>query len=69
MRRLYEQRVVADAKLSTEATLQAYQSDIADFTTLLRAQLTELDTQLDMLQVRVERARAQARLLYLMGEI
>jgi len=66
---LYEQRVVDEARQSAEASLKAYQNDITDFTTLLRAQLTELNTQLDLLQVRVDRARSQARLLYLTGEL
>ena len=66
---LYEQRAVSDARSNTESTLRAYQVDIADFTTLMRAQLLELNTQLDMLRVRVERAKVQARLLYLTGEM
>lgn len=65
---LYEMRATADAKMNADSTLRAYQNDVADFTTLMRAQLTELDTQLDMLRVRVERAKAQAELLYLAGE-
>ena len=66
---LYQKRAVSDARSNTESTLRAYQSDIADFTTLMRAQLLELNTQLDMLRVRVERARVQAKLLYLTGEM
>ena len=66
---LYQKRAVSDARSTTESTLRAYQSDIADFTTLMRAQLLELNTQLDMLRVRVERAKVQARLLYLTGEM
>lgn len=66
---LYEQRAISDARLNAESTLNAYQSDTADFTTLMRAQLLELNTQLDLLRVRVERARVKARLLYLTGEI
>jgi outer membrane protein TolC len=66
---LYEKRAVADAKMNADSTLKAYQNDVADFTTLMRAQLTELDTHLDMLRVRVERAKVQSKLLYLMGEL
>ena len=65
---LYRQRASLDAKANAESTLNAYQSDTADFTTLMRAQLTELNTQLDMLRIHVELAKAQARLLYLTGE-
>ena len=66
--KLYRQRASLDAKSNAESTLKAYQSDTADFTTLMRAQLTELNTQLDTLRIRVELAKAQARLLYLSGE-
>ena len=66
---LYEQRAISDARLNAQSTLNAYQNDIANFTTLMRAQLLELNTQLDLLRVRVERAKVQARLLYLNGEI
>ena len=66
---LYQKRAISDARSNTESTLRAYQSDIADFTTLMRAQLLELNTQLDMLRVRIERAKVQARLLYLTGEM
>jgi len=66
---LYQQRASLDAKSNAESTLKAYQSDFADFTTLMRAQLTELNTQLDMLRIHVELAKAQARLLYLAGEM
>ena len=65
---LYRKRASLDARSNAESTLKAYQSDTADFTTLMRAQLTELNTQLDTLRVRVELAKAQARLLYLTGE-
>lgn len=65
---LYRQRASLDARSNAESTLKAYQSDTADFTTLMRAQLTELNTQLDMLRIHVELAKAQARLLYLTGE-
>lgn len=66
---LYEKRAVADAKMNADSTLKAYQNDIADFTTLMRAKLTELDTYLGMLNVRVERAKVQSKLLYLTGEL
>lgn len=66
---LYQHRAVSDARSNTESTLRAYQSDITDFTTLMRAQLLELNTQLDMLRVRVDRAKVQAKLLYLTGEM
>ncbi len=65
---LYQRRTLLEAQQNSEATLKAYQSDVADFTTLMRARLAELDTRLAMLRIRVDRASAQARLLYLAGE-
>ena len=65
---LFEQRALAEARDNTEATLNAYQNDITDFTTLMRAQLTEVDTRIETLKVQIDRARAQANLLYFGGE-
>ncbi len=65
---LYDGTLLPEAKLNAEASLKAYQSGVTDFTTLMRARLTELDTRLQGLQVRVDRAKAQTRLLYLAGE-
>lgn len=65
---LYEKRALADARMNVEASLQAYQNDVTDFTTLIRAQLSEIETQLELLRLRVERKQTQARLLYLQGE-
>lgn len=61
---LYETRAVVDAAQNSESTLKAYQNGQTDFTTLMRARLTELNTQLDMLKIRVGRAKSQANLLY-----
>ena len=61
---LYETRAVVDAAQNSESTLKAYQNGQTDFTTLMRARLTELNTQLDMLKIRVDRAKSQANLLY-----
>lgn len=61
---LYETRASVDAAQNSESTLKAYQNDQTDFTTLMRARLTELNTQLDMLEIRINRAKSQANLLY-----
>ena len=66
---LYETRAVVDAAQNSESTLKAYQNDLADFTTLMRARLIELNTQIDMLKIRINRAKSQANLLYFSGEI
>ena len=58
-----------DAAQNSESTLKAYQNDLTDFTTLMRARLTELNTQFDMLIIRINLAKLQANLLYSPGEI
>jgi hypothetical protein len=65
---LFEQRTIAEAKMNVDSTLSAYQNDVTDFTTLMRSYLTELETRLEMLRVRIEKAKVQSKLLYLMGE-
>ncbi len=66
--RLYAERLVGEAQSNAEAALKAYQSGLTEFTTLMRARLTELDVRLDELRIWTDRARAQARLLYLLTE-
>ena len=65
--RLYEQAVVQRAGENYDASLRAYRNDVTDFATVMRAQLIEIDTRLQWLRVRVDRAKAQAKLLYLEG--
>jgi len=65
---LYETRAVVDATQNSESTLKAYQNDLTDFTTLMRARLTELNIQIDMLKIRINRAKSQANLLYFSRE-
>jgi len=65
---LYETRAVVDATQNSESTLKAYQNDLTDFTTLMRARLTELNIQIGMLKIRINRAKSQANLLYFSRE-
>ena len=65
---LYQDSLLASAKDNSRASLQAYQSGVTEFNTLMRAQITELDVRLENLRVKVDRARAHARLLYITGE-
>jgi outer membrane protein TolC len=65
---LYEAKLLREASANADASLHAYQSGVTEFTTLMRARITELDVRLDELRIRVDRARAQANLLYLAGE-
>ena len=41
---------------------------MSEFNTLMRAQITELDVRLEDLRVRVDRAVAQAKILYIIGD-
>jgi outer membrane protein TolC len=65
---LYDTRLLPEADANAEAALNAYQSGVTDFGTLMRADITDLDVRLEVLRVRVERLQAQARLLYLAGD-
>ena len=65
---LYERSVLLRASETTEATLTAYQNDLSDFAELVRARLAELDTELTLLRLRVDRAQVMAKLDYLAGE-
>ncbi len=53
---------------NTKSALYAYQSGRSGFTALMRAQITELETQLRALRLNVEHKKTQALLLYLVGE-
>ena len=66
---LYRNSLLTAAKNNSKASLKAYQSGVTEFNTLMRAQITELDVRLEDLRVRIDRATAQARLLYITGDI
>jgi outer membrane protein TolC len=65
--RLYASQLLRESSANAHASLYAYQSGVTEFTTLMRARITDLDVRLDELRIRVDRARAQASLLYLAG--
>jgi outer membrane protein TolC len=65
---LYETQLLREARANVQASLNAYQNGVTEFTTLMRARITDLDVRLDELRLRVDRAKAQAGLLYLAGE-
>ena len=65
---LYESQLLHESAANAQASLNAYQSGVTEFTTLMRARITDLDVRLDDLRIRVDRAIAQASLLYLAGE-
>lgn len=64
----YRTVLVPKAKQNKEASLYAYQSGRGNFTTLMRAQIMELETQLKGLRLQVDLAQSQAMLIYLAGE-
>ena len=65
---LYDGELVRDAAANVQASLKAYQSGVTEFTTLMRARITDLDVRLQDLRIRVDRAKSQANLLYIAGE-
>ncbi len=66
---LYKNSLLKAAKNNSKAALNAYQSGVTEFNTLMRAQITELDVRLEDLRIRVDRAVAQAQILYVTGEL
>jgi outer membrane protein TolC len=64
----YKDVVLPQAGQNSQAALRAYQAQVAEFTQLMRARQIELDSKLEALRMLVERAMAQAELLYLAGE-
>lgn len=63
--KLYQETIFPEAIQNAETSLTAYQSGVTDFTGVMRARITELDVKLQKLRIRVDKAKAEARLLYL----
>jgi outer membrane protein TolC len=64
----YDSLLLPKSDENTRSALYAYQSGRSEFTALMRAQITELETQLRALRLTVEHKKTQALLLYLIGE-
>ena len=64
---LYETQLLPQAEQNTEASLSAYQSGVNSFSVLVRARLTELNSRLQHLSLKIRKAKAHAELLYLSG--
>ncbi|MFK5915036.1 MAG: TolC family protein [Woeseiaceae bacterium] len=64
----YDDLLLPKSDENIKSALYAYQSGRSDFTALMRAQITELETQLRALRLTVEYKKTQALLLYLVGE-
>jgi outer membrane protein TolC len=65
---IYQSQLLKESSANTQASLNAYQSGVTEFTTLMRARITDLDVRLEDLRIRVDRSKSQANLLYLAGE-
>ena len=65
---LYEKVIVSRTFDTADAAIYGYQSQFSDFPELIRAYLAELDVELDLLRLRVNRAHAAAELLFLAAE-
>ncbi len=64
---LYESRVLDLSGSNAEASLLAYQSDQGDFANVMRACVDDLNTRLDHMRLKVERAQSYAVLANLGG--
>ena len=65
---LMEGIVLNRARANANAALDSYQNGIVDFTELIRSRLTTLETELQLRRLKVDRAKAQAGLLFLAQE-
>jgi outer membrane protein TolC len=65
---LYDDRLLPEARANSDAAMDAYQSGVADFTTLMRARLTEIELRIEHARAQADRLMAVARLNYYLGE-
>ena len=65
---LYKTSLLTAATNNSKVALNAYQSGVSEFNTLMRARITELDVRLEDLRIRVDRLIAQTQLLYVIGD-
>jgi outer membrane protein TolC len=66
--RHYQKVLLPQAKQNAEVSLRAYQNDRTDFSTLMRARITQLNLVLDAIRLEVDLSRTIASLRYLAGE-
>ncbi|MDZ4729906.1 MAG: TolC family protein [Xanthomonadales bacterium] len=64
----FSNSILPEAQFSAESSFDAYQSSVGDLTSLLRAQITEIDLRLEFVRIQAEALKSQARLLYFQGE-
>lgn len=63
----FSDTILPEAQFSAESSFDAYQSSVGDLTSLLRAQITEIDLRLEFVRIQAEALKSQARLLYFQG--
>jgi len=66
--KLFTEHLLPEARDNSRASLAAYQSGVSEFTTLVRARITEYELQLDYARARIDQKIARARLIYLSGD-
>ena len=64
---LYEQQILGQSEGQSKAALLAYQSDAGDFSDVMRGYIDDLNTRLEHIRLKVERARSYAELANLGG--
>lgn len=64
---LYDAQILSQARDQADAALLAYQSDAADFADVMRAYISYLNTRIDYLRLRIDRAQSYAVLANLGG--
>jgi len=66
--RRYDQIIVPQSHENAKAALFAYQNRRGEFTALMRARITELETELKKLRLQINYLKTHSKLLYLLGE-
>ena len=61
---LYEERLLTEVHDQAEASLNAYTNDNGDFAEVMRARIAELNTNIDFLNIRIDRLKTIAEINY-----
>ena len=64
---LYETRILEQSRGQAQAALLAYQSDAGDFADVMRGYIDDLNTRIEYVRLKVERAKSYAALANLGG--
>jgi len=65
---IFDELIVPESEMRSQAALLSYQSDKGDFTDVMRAYVGELDARLEHLRLQVDRLQAHAHVVYFLGE-